>query len=185
MSGWLKNAVATAAIATSIATTVAAFAANDMFLKIAGIKGESADHKHKGEIEVLAWSWGIATPLTPQSGSGSGAGKTVVHDISFSKRVDSATPILFLHAANGGFIKEVTLVVRKTGKDQLEYIKIKLTGVRVASVKNHAVPAADAVMEEVTLAFEKVEYEYRSQSADGTAGPAVQFGWDVKANQKF
>ena len=31
----------------------------DMFLKIDGIKGESKDSKHKDEIDVLAWSWGL------------------------------------------------------------------------------------------------------------------------------
>ena len=32
----------------------------DMFLKIGDIKGESADDKHAGEIDVLAWSWGMS-----------------------------------------------------------------------------------------------------------------------------
>ncbi|MGB7991069.1 MAG: type VI secretion system tube protein Hcp, partial [Candidatus Methylophosphatis roskildensis] len=30
----------------------------DFFLKIDGIEGESADSKHKKEIDVLSWSWG-------------------------------------------------------------------------------------------------------------------------------
>ncbi len=30
----------------------------DAFLKIEGIDGESADSKHKGEIELLSFSWG-------------------------------------------------------------------------------------------------------------------------------
>ena len=30
-----------------------------MFLKLEGIKGEAADGKHKEEIDVLAWSWGM------------------------------------------------------------------------------------------------------------------------------
>ena len=31
----------------------------DMFIKIDTIPGESKDDKHKGEIDVLAWSWGL------------------------------------------------------------------------------------------------------------------------------
>jgi len=34
-------------------------AAVDMYIKIEGIKGESRDKQHKGEIDVLAWSWGM------------------------------------------------------------------------------------------------------------------------------
>ena len=32
----------------------------DIFLKLGDIKGESTDDKHKNEIEVLSFSWGIA-----------------------------------------------------------------------------------------------------------------------------
>ena len=33
-------------------------AAVDYFIKFDGIKGESADAKHKDEIDVESWSWG-------------------------------------------------------------------------------------------------------------------------------
>jgi type VI secretion system secreted protein Hcp len=33
------------------------FAAADMFLKIEGIDGESSDKDHKGEIDIISWSW--------------------------------------------------------------------------------------------------------------------------------
>ena len=33
--------------------------ATDIFAKIGTIKGESTDAKHKDEIEVLSWSWGV------------------------------------------------------------------------------------------------------------------------------
>ena len=32
----------------------------DTFAKIGDIKGESQDAKHKDEIEVLSWSWGVS-----------------------------------------------------------------------------------------------------------------------------
>ena len=37
---------------------------SDVFAKIGTIQGESTDVKHKNEIDVLAWSWGVM-----QSGS--------------------------------------------------------------------------------------------------------------------
>ena len=33
-------------------------ASTDFFLKIDGIPGESADGKHKEEIDLESWSWG-------------------------------------------------------------------------------------------------------------------------------
>lgn len=34
--------------------------AQDMFIKIDGIEGESLDATHKNEIQVLAWHWSVA-----------------------------------------------------------------------------------------------------------------------------
>ena len=34
--------------------------ASDIFAKIGDIKGESLDSKHKDEVEVLSWSWGVS-----------------------------------------------------------------------------------------------------------------------------
>jgi type VI secretion system secreted protein Hcp len=46
-------------------------AAVDYFLKIDGIEGESLDEKHKGEIDVLSWSWGESQE-GPTTGGGGG-----------------------------------------------------------------------------------------------------------------
>ena len=47
----------------------------DMFIKIDGIKGESADDKHKEEVDVLSWSWGMSQSGSAHMGGGAGAGK--------------------------------------------------------------------------------------------------------------
>jgi len=47
--------------------------ASDIFAKIGDIKGESPDDKHKGEIEVLSWSWGVTQSGTMAFGGGGGA----------------------------------------------------------------------------------------------------------------
>ena len=35
-----------------------------IFAKIGDIKGESLDSKHKNEVEVLSWSWGVTNSGT-------------------------------------------------------------------------------------------------------------------------
>ncbi len=167
----------------------------DAFLKIDGIKGESADAKHKGEIDITSFSWGMSQTGVSATGGGGGAGKVRVHDIAITKRTDASSPLLFLNCANGAHIKEATLVVRKAGGTQLEYLKIKLTDVLVSSYKPSSVdwsgpgdegPEEDVLpQEQVTLNFAKVEYSYQPQGADGKAqGGPILAGWDVKANQK-
>jgi type VI secretion system secreted protein Hcp len=170
----------------------------DAFLKLDGIKGESADAKHKGEIDIMSFSWGMSQTGVSATGGGGGAGKVSVHDISFMKKTDASSPLLMLNCASGAHIKEANFVVRKAGGEQLEYLKIKLTDVLVSSYKPHGLSAADdwetpaatsaadeIPMEHVSLNFAKVEYSYQPQGADGKAqGGPILAGWDVKANQK-
>jgi type VI secretion system secreted protein Hcp len=168
----------------------------DAFLKLDGIKGESADAKHKGEIDIMSFSWGMSQTGVSATGGGGGAGKVSVHDISFSKKTDASSPLLFLNCANGAHIKEANFVVRKAGGEQLEYLKIKLTDVLVSSYKPHGsissdISAADGhksdevPVDQFSLNFAKVEYSYQPQGADGKAqGGPILAGWDVKANQK-
>ena len=172
----------------------------DAFLKIGDIKGESLDDKHKDEIDVLSFSWGMSQTGVSATGGGGGAGKVHVHDFTIVKKVDKSSPLLMLNCANGAHIKEASFVVRKAGGTQLEYLKIKLTDVLVSSYKPGIIailigllrPAADAAqkgdeipVEEVTLNFAKIEFSYQPQSADGKAqGGPILAGWDVKANQK-
>ena len=37
---------------------------SDVFLKVDGVEGESSDSKHKNEIEVLSFSWGVTQAIT-------------------------------------------------------------------------------------------------------------------------
>ena len=46
--------------------------ATDIFAKIGDIKGESLDAKHKDEVEVLSWSWGVSQSGTLSPGGGAG-----------------------------------------------------------------------------------------------------------------
>ena len=45
-------------------------AAVDYFLKIDGLDGESRDSKHKGEIEISSFSWGMSQQGSGAAGSG-------------------------------------------------------------------------------------------------------------------
>src|SRR5262245_38880290 len=111
-------------------------AAVDYFLKIKGIDGESADGKHKGEIDVESWSWGETQSGTGQFGGGSGAGKVQMQDFHFVMKMNKATPKLMLACASGEHIADALLTCRKAGKDQQEFLKIKFTDLLVSSYQS-------------------------------------------------
>jgi type VI secretion system secreted protein Hcp len=160
-------------------------AAVDYFLKIDGVEGESTDEKHRGEIEVLSWSWGASNAGLHSTGGGMGAGKVQMQDFHFTMSVNKATPKLFLMCATGEHIKEAILTVRKAGTDApVEYLKIKLTDVLVSSYQTGGSGGGDVPMESFSLNFSKIEIEYTPQNADGTLAAPIKAGYDLKLNKK-
>lgn len=158
--------------------------ATDFFLKIDGIEGESGDHKHKGEIELLSWSWGESQTGSSGHGSGAGAGKVSMQDFHFTMKVNKATPKLILACASGEHIKSATLVSRKAGKDQQEYLTYKFSDVLVSSYQTGGSDGVDVPTEQISFNYTKMEVEYKEQKPDGSLGGAIKAGWDVKANKK-
>src|SRR6267142_1328181 len=126
--------------------------ASDIFAKIGDIKGESLNDKHKDEIEVLSYSWGVNNAGSMGSGSGGGEGKASFHDISFTHKVDKSSPVLMQACATGHHMKEATITHRKAGKGQHEFFIIKLTDVTVTSVQEGG-GEGGSVSEQVSLAF--------------------------------
>jgi type VI secretion system secreted protein Hcp len=156
----------------------------DMFIKIKGIDGESHDDKHKKEIDVLAWSWGLSQSGSSHMGGGAGAGKVNVQDLSFTKYTDSATHALVLACCSGEHIEEAVFVVRKAGKEPLEYIKLTLNELIISSISSGGSGGEDRLTENITLNFAKFKLEYTPQKADGTGDAAKTAGWDIPANKK-
>jgi len=158
----------------------------DIFLKVEGppIKGEALDDKHKEEIDVLAWSWGLSNSGNAQTGGGAGAGKVNVGDISVTKYIDKATTDLFLSTCNGQHHETVTLVVRKAGTNPVEYVKITMTQVLVTSLSTGGSGGEDRLTENISLNFAKVKVEYTPQKKDGAADATQTVIWDIAANIK-
>lgn len=155
----------------------------DIFAKLGSIKGESADAKHKDEIEVLSYSWGISQ-APAGGGDGAAAGKANVHDISIVHVIDKATPLLLRACATGEHLKDATISHRKAGKSQQDYLVIKLNDVTVTAVSHGASSGGDFIgTESVSLRFAKVDFSYKAQKADGSLDAAVSFKYDV-ANHK-
>lgn len=149
----------------------------DMFLKLDGIDGESADSKHKGEIEILSFSWGASQAGAPGFGGGMGSGKVNVHDFSFVHKVDKSSPALMTHACAGARIKQGVLSVRRAGEGNAtgqDYLTIKFSDVLISSFQTGANGQAGEIpLEQVSLNFTTVAMEYKPQDAAGRLEPAV------------
>lgn len=158
--------------------------AQDIFLKINGIDGESMDSAHKNEIEILSWDWQIVQESNMHMGSGGGSGKATVKDLNFVHYVDRSSPNLMKFCLTGKHIPEAKLVVRKAGGNPLEYFEITRSDVVITNVQPMGSNTDERVKEKVSLSFAKVKQEYTVQNQQGGSGGAVTAGYDIKLNKE-
>lgn len=157
--------------------------ATDIFAKIGDIKGESLDSKHKDEVEVLSFSWGLSNSSSMAPGSGSAVGKATFQDLSFIHHVDKASPVLMQACATGAHMKEATITHRKAGKGQHEFLIVKMSDVIITGVAHGGSSTDSGYAESVSLAFAKVDLEYKPQNADGSPGAGIHFKYDIKSSK--
>jgi len=158
----------------------------DYFLKLEGVAGEATDDKHKGELDLESFSWGVSNMGTAGKGGGQGAGKAQPQDMVVTKRTDKSSPLLFIACATGQHFKEGLLTIRKAGGQQLEYLKIKLEGVMVTSYQSMGSPGGGGVVQEsLSLNYAKLEMIYKEQKPDGSLGGETKQKYDFSANKKI
>jgi type VI secretion system secreted protein Hcp len=161
-------------------------AAVDYFLKIEGIPGESTDSQHKGEIELESFSWGATNSGALGGGGGGGAGKVQIQDFHFVKRLDKASPKLFLAVSTGQHLKSAVVTGRHAGRQGQDFLVYRLSDVQVSSYQIGALShAAGEPSDQISLNFGRVEIEYRPQKPDGTLDSPITVGWDVEGGKKL
>lgn len=140
-------------------------------MKLNNITGESVVDSHAGEIDVLSWNWGLTQSATGQVG-GARAGTADVNDLTFTKYVDLASPTLIQECFAGSDQGQAVLtVIKGSGKDALEFVKITMSGtVIVSSVKTGDPLPNDRYSETVTLNFSHVKFEYTPLNPDNSTG---------------
>ncbi len=141
-----------------VALTVdVAHAQFDTYLKIKGITGESKVDSHSTDWTQVQ---GMTHPSSIASGaagsSGARVGRAELSNFSIVKNVDKASPKLNLKCTSGKHIPEVTLELRRAGGDKQTFFKIKMTDVKIVSIR----PAGSrGKMERVTFQYKTLKWE--------------------------
>lgn len=160
----------------------AAFAANDVVLRINSsassvLAGESTVPGHVGEIDVIAFNWGLQ-----RAGSASTAN---VQNLTLTKRVDKASTSLMLSVFQATRFPTAVLFVRNQGANALDFFKVTMTDVAVVSYTTSG--AGDgSLVESVSFSFNTIKFDYQPQNPDGTAnGALITAGWDITRNMRL
>jgi type VI secretion system secreted protein Hcp len=171
----------------------------DIFLKLDGISGESTTKGHEKEIKVVSYDQSIDSTVPSGGGSGGGAGKATFSGVRIRKLLDTASIPIALACASGLHIQSARVAFRRASPP-LDFYVVTLEDVVVTHAGQCATTgtqsplafetlakssAGAALLEEVTLHFGKVRWEYRPTGPKGTALPPIIGGWDVKANRKL
>ncbi|MEO6236548.1 MAG: type VI secretion system tube protein Hcp [Vicinamibacterales bacterium] len=159
--------------------------AGDMFLSVTGAKcgqiaGEAHDQKHKNEIEVLGWSWGMQGKNA--FGGVQATGRATIRELRITKRFDKSSTALMSALRTNEPIKKAILTLRKTGKTPLEYLIITIENGRVMTVDLDAGDAANSptLIERVAFSFNKITVAYTPQGPDGQSlgGTSFEDTWE-------
>ena len=173
-------------VAAGAATPIAAPAADELFLRIAGIQGESQSKGHEGDINLLSYSQSFTHPAVAGGAGGGGAtGRTNCGEVRVTKIVDRSTPALIGRVVSGKHIQKAVITFRKTGGEQaLEYYTVTLTDVVFTAItQSDASGDSATILEQLSMSAARFKFDYRPQKADGSAGSALSFGWDCAANK--
>ena len=147
----------------------------DAFLKIDGIEGESTDVKHKGEIEVLSFSWNIKQSISSGGGSGGGTGKAEVSDFNIVKHIDKASPALMVAVCSGEHFRDALFTVEQArGRGGAAFLKIKLSEVLISSFQTGG-GGTDQPLDQVSLNFAKIEVSVRDDRGQWSQAESCDF----------
>lgn len=146
----------------------------DFYLKLDGIDGESSADGHKGQIEILSFSFGVDQQGSSASGGGAGAGKPTLSDFHFSMATSKASPKLFLFCATGQHIPSATFVIHRDG-DTNAYYKVVLQDILVTSFQSSGSAHGDVVpTDQFSLNYAEVKFEHTAADGTVTSGEAIR-----------
>jgi len=189
--------LAVALVALTVAAPARSEAASaDCFLKIEGVAGDSANSRHKDEIDVLTWGFGESQSVSAvRTGATTAtAGRVQMQDLRFTARMGKQSPRLFQECAMGRHLRQATLTCQKMAPGPFDFLRIRIEDVIVtgyqtgtpASTGSPAQPGLDTYpVDQVSLGFAKIRVEFQAQKPDGTGAGWIPGGWDLMMNKAF
>jgi type VI secretion system secreted protein Hcp len=91
--------------------------------------------------------------------------------------------VLMKGCATGEHLKDATITHRKAGKGQQDFLIIKMNDVLITAVTDDDSNEGGR-LETVSLAFAKVDLEYRPPKPDGSLDAGIHFKYDIKAHKE-
>ena len=159
-----------------------------IFMNYEGIKGESSDKNHKAWMDIDNIKWGVRRRITSHTSTQNDreSANAEITDLVVERRMDSATPNLFIESCCGKG-KTVVIHLTKTGTGTGSDVFMEYT-LKNALISNYEVDAEaqdeQRPTERLTISFVDVEVKYTPYDEDGNALAAIAVGFDTATNTK-
>ena len=115
-------------------------------------------------IQLDSFQWGVDATTSTATGGGGGAGKVSVHDISVTKRMDKASPLLLQQEFSGKPSAVSIDFCRKAGGQP--YAEYKLDNGMISSYSVSS--GGDMPQESISINFTKVMFSFFYTAPDGS-----------------
>jgi type VI protein secretion system component Hcp len=139
-----------------------------IFLKLAGIPGDSLDPGHKSEIELISWAW---TSPRPAPGSDRAA-QPGPGEMVCTKATDIASNALGFYSMNGKVIVDGALSVTQIGDNENDLIVLTMKNIVITKFLTLKLPGGGGTGEQFSMNFDGFEAKF----AQHAIGPASALG---------
>lgn len=146
----------------------------EIYLKLTSPRGEvngnCRDEKHKNEIELFDWGWGLRLEDLPSKEMSEDERTATGDTVRISKAVDAASTTMMTLLNSGETCPEAVLSLKQTTQKGIE-LKLILKGVRLESYKLKVECSELEVElgEDWTLAYDEIKVQYSSPARTGGA----------------
>jgi type VI secretion system secreted protein Hcp len=126
------------------------------------IQGVEGGDPGSTSIAVESWSWGVTSSATFGGGGGGGAGRATLKELTITKTIDKASPVLARKCAEGQHLAQVVLTVDRPGGSARPYMEYRLSDVMISSVQQAG--SGDSIpLEEVSFVYRTIQLTYTTR----------------------
>ena len=152
-----------------------------IYLKIDSIKGNCTDDGFKEQIMVDSFQHGLSLALTSHGkNSDRTSGGPSFSEMSFSKVMDSSTPLLYAACAGARPLKTAVVTVTRDENDKPMTTVVYHLGEAMISSISTSGSTGSIPHESFSIHFTSITSQVTQQNTDSTKKGVSPFGWDLK-----
>ena len=152
-----------------------------IYLKIDSIKGNCTDAGYTDQIMVDSYQHGLSLSLTSHGkNSDRTSGGPNFSEMSFSKVMDSSTPLLYAACAGARPLKTAVVTVTRDENDKPMTTVVYNLGEAMISSISTSGSTGSIPHESFSIHFTSITSQVTQQNTDSTKKGVSPFGWDLK-----